>query len=167
LEPGSTKNDRGREFPFTDELEAALREQRAYTDQVERTQGMICRHVFHRKGKPIRCWRRRWLQALLKVGLAQLETNEDGTPKKRGKIIPAVLIHDFRRTSIRALALAGVSEGVGMKLCGHETRSIYDRYRIVTGDDLREAAAKLNTATAKVSAKVAVVSDTRAAHGRG
>lgn len=34
-----------------------------------------------------------------------------------------------------------------MKLCGHETRSVYERYGIVTGDDLREAAAKLNAVT--------------------
>ena len=34
-----------------------------------------------------------------------------------------------------------------MELCGHETRSVYDRYRIVIGDDLRKAAAKLNAAT--------------------
>ncbi len=45
-----------------------------------------------------------------------------------------------------------------MQLCGHETSSVYRRYRIVTGDDLREATAKLNASaimTGKVSGKVA------------
>lgn len=84
LEPGTTKNDRGREFPFNTELEAALLAQRAYTDQIERT-GMICHYVFHRKGARIRYWRRRWLQALLTVGLAQREMGEDGKPKPRGR----------------------------------------------------------------------------------
>jgi len=51
LEPGTTKNDEGREFPFTAELEEALRAQRAYTDEVERKIGMISRSVFHRNGK--------------------------------------------------------------------------------------------------------------------
>ncbi len=68
---GTTKNDEGREFPFTQELEAALLAQRAYGDQIEREHGLICRYVFHRDGERIRYWRRAWLQALLKVGLAQ------------------------------------------------------------------------------------------------
>jgi len=44
-----------------------------------------------------------------------------------------------------------------MRLCGHETRSVFDRYRVVTGDDLREAVAKLNATAAvgKVLGKVA------------
>jgi integrase len=166
LEPGTTKNDRGREFPFDDELEAALLEQRAYTETCQRRAGAIIPYVFHRKGKRIAYWRRRWLQALLKVGLAHREVGEDGKPKKGGKIIPHVIVHDFRRGAIRNLSRAGVSSEVAMQLCGHETPSVYRRYRIVTGDDLREAVAKLNaskTATIKVSSKVAAVGDASAA----
>lgn len=162
LEPGMTKNDRGREFPFTDELQAALLAQRAYTDTVQRKNGAIIPHVFHVKGKPIRYWRRRWLRALLKAGLAQREAGEDGTPEKGGKIIPHAIVHDFRRTAIRNLSRAGVSEAVAMQLCGHETPSVYRRYRIVTGTDLREAAAKLNASLAgqgKVLGKVAAVEE--------
>jgi integrase len=122
----------------------------------------IIPYVFHRQGKRIVYWRRRWLSALLKVGLAQREVGQDGKPKKGGKIIPSAIVHDFRRGAIRALSRAGVSEVVVMRLCGHETREVYDdRYRIVTGDDLRDAAAKLNTATAgvgKVLGKVAAIS---------
>jgi len=146
LDPGTTKNDKDREFPFTQELETALLAQRAYTEEVERTHGMICRSVFHHDGEPVRVWRRQWLKALLAVGLAQREIGEDGTPKKGGKIIPAVIPHDFRRTAIRNLSRAGVTEAVAMKLCGHETRSVYDRYCIVSGDDLTEAAGKLDAA---------------------
>jgi len=165
LEPGTKKNDRGREFPFTDELEEALLAQRAYTDAVQRKLGAIVPYVFHRSdGKRIKFWRRQWLKALLKVGLAYREAGEDGKPKKGGKIIPHVIVHDFRRTAIRNLSRAGASEAVAMKLCGHETRSVFDRYRIVTGDDLREAAAKLNAAekaTGKVTGKVAVTKSSR------
>lgn len=143
LEPNTTKNDEGREFPFTAELEAALLAQRAYTEQIERARGMIVREVFHLTGAPVRYWRRPWLQALLTAGLAVREAHPDGTPNPHGKIIPGVIPHDFRRTAIRNLARAGVSEAIAMKLCGHETRSVFDRYNIVTGDDLRAGVAKL------------------------
>jgi integrase len=159
LEPGTTKNKKGREFPFTDELEAALLEQRAYTEACQRKLGAIIPYVFHRSGKPIRDLRRRWLRALLKVGLAHKEAGEPGG---RTKIVPHVLLHDFRRSAIRNLSRAGVSEAVAMKLCGHETRAVFDRYNIVTSNDLRDAVDKLDATTAatiKVPSKVAAVGE--------
>lgn len=153
LEPGTTKSDEGREFPFTVDLEEALREQWEHSERVNREHGMVCRWVFHRDGERVRYWRRPWLRALLEVGLAHKEERDGKT-----KIIPAVIPHDLRRTAIRALVRAGVSEAVAMKMCGHETRQVFDRYNITTGDDLRIAAAKLdtvNSVTGKVSGKVA------------
>jgi len=38
---------------------------------------------------------------------------------------------------------AGVSERVAMEITGHRTWSVFDRYRIVSPGDLREAARKL------------------------
>ena len=134
LDPGTTKNDKGREFPFTADVEATLRRQREHSVQVARERGVVVRHVFHRAdGRRVKHWRRPWLQALLKAGLAVREANPDRTAKKRGKIIPGVMPHGFRRTAIRNLSIAGVSEAIGMALCGHETRSVYDRSRIVNG----------------------------------
>ena len=126
LEPGETKNQRGRMFPLTSELRDVLEAQRERTDRVEKETGQIIPWVFHREGKPIKTFDRSWKTACREAGVT-------------GK-----LRHDFRRTAVRNLERAGVPRSTAMAMVGHETESMYRRYAIVDEGMLREGAAKLS-----------------------
>ena len=126
LEAGTTKNDEPRVFPLTDEMGEVLEAQRKYTKRIRKERGQITPWVFHREGKQVKSFRRSWLTAC------------------KGAGVPGRIVHDFRRTGVRNLVRAGVPEGVAMKMTGHKTRSVFERYNIVNDADLEEAARRLN-----------------------
>jgi integrase len=125
LEPGETKNRKGRMFPLTPELRAVLEWQMERTRRLEQMSGQIVPWLFHRNGQPIKSFRRTWLTACKRAGLV-------------GRIP-----HDFRRTAIRNLERAGVARSTAMAMVGHLTESIYRRYAIQDEASLTEGAAKL------------------------
>ena len=58
----------------------------------------------------------------------------------------AAFPRDFRRTAVRNVIRAGVSQKVAMELTGHLTPSVFDRYNITDDRDRRDAVAKLAAA---------------------
>jgi integrase len=130
LDPHTTKNDEGRTFPFTDVLEQLLEAQKAEHDRLK-AKDVICPWVFNRsnrkvKGKRITTFLKTFTAACTKAGC------------------PGRIPHDLRRTAVRNLVRAGVPERVAMQMTGHKTRSVFERYNIVSECDLLQAARKLN-----------------------
>jgi hypothetical protein len=53
-----------------------------------------------------------------------------------------MIFHDLRRTGVRNLVRAGVSEKVAQTISSHETRGVFSRYNIVSQNDVAEAGRK-------------------------
>ena len=102
-----------------------------------------CPYVFHRSGQRIVNYYPAWHTACREAGVI-------------GKIP-----HDFRRTAVRNLMRAGVPERLAMAITGHKTRSVFERYNIVSDGDLREAARRLDCAiTPRTATTLATLPDT-------
>lgn len=125
LEPGTTKNRDGREVLMTEEVHHLL-SSLVHGKSAEQ-------HVFTRSpGKPVRDFRLTWKNACAHAG------------------VPNLLFHDLRRTGARNLRRAGVPEGVIMRIGGWRTRSVFERYAIVSRADMNDAILKLQESEERI-----------------
>jgi integrase len=142
LDPGATKNDEGRVVYLTPELRGMLTAQVARVMDLMRERGAVIPYLFphltgRHQGQRRREFRKAWKTACKRAGCL------------------GMLQHDFRRTAVRNMVNAGIPERVAMAVTGHKTRSIFDRYHIVSPGDLQEASRRLaETSTPTVASRL-------------
>ena len=88
--------------------------------------------------------RKEWVTACAAAGLGTL-TEVEGRPYD--PLYSGLTLHDLRRSAVRNLVNAGVPERVAMKITGHKTRSVFDRYHIVSTEDVTDAMQAVETAS--------------------
>ena len=110
----NSKNKHGRELPLIGELAEIIERARA-------TRRLDCPYVFHIDGRAIGSFRKTWATACRKAGVLGL------------------LVHDLRRSAVRNLIRAGVSESVAMEITGHRTADVFKRYDITSSNDRADA----------------------------
>ncbi len=130
LDPGTTKNDEGRVVYMPSDLKRLVAVQIERVRTLERSLGRVIPFLFPHlsgrfKGARQLDFRKTWATACDEAGLA------------------GMLRHDFRRTAVRNMVNAGVPERVAMKVTGHKTGAVFDRYHIVSPADLQDVARRL------------------------
>jgi integrase len=139
LDPGETKNGEPREVHMTQDVYELLK---ACVVGKERDDFVFTRE----NGKPVLDFREAWEKLITAAGL------------------PGLLVHDLRRSAVRNMVRKGVPERVAMAISGHKTRTVFERYNIVSKGDLEEAARKIEK---RIEEKDKSVEEIPPTNGRG
>jgi integrase len=130
LHAKDTKTGYGRVIPLEDDLRAVI-ERRLKARRLD------CAFIFHRSGRPVGEFRKTWMSACKAAGLA-VTVERDGKKVDRAARLP----YDLRRTAVRNMVRGGTDPAIAMKISGHRTRAVFDRYSIISEDDIRAAMKK-------------------------
>jgi integrase len=134
LEAEDTKDREPRTVPICQELHAILMTiPRAVHDD----------HVFLYKGQPVRDIRTGLKEACKDAGIDYGRKLQDG-----------FVFHDLRHCFNTYMRKAGVAESVIMRMTGHSSREMFDRYNRVDEQDMKNAVAQMGTFLASVDQNV-------------
>lgn len=119
LSGNQTKNKRPRTLPVYGDMRRWLEHQRNTCPEG-------CPWVFHGAHKrPVDKHLNGWVDACKRAGM------------------PGLLFHDLRRSAVRNMKRAGLQDLEAMRISGHLTRHIFDRYNIIDEADLAAAGKRL------------------------
>ena len=131
------KNGKPREIPLVGVIGDVIERRWAARTYQTKLGPALARYVFHRgDGQVIVNPRRAWANATAAAG------------------VPGLLLHDLRRSTVKNLIAAGVDQVTAMKVTGHRSVQVFQRYNIVTTDDVRRALEQTQAATAAPRSKV-------------
>lgn len=137
----TSKNGEPRKAYLPADLREALAAHLARVDTLQHRLGRVFRRVFvytegNNTGRSVGVFRKAWRRACRLAGR------------------PGAIVHDLRRSGIRAMVRSGIRETVAMRISGHKTRSVFDRYNITSGADLQAAAEALGMTMGITGAEV-------------
>jgi integrase len=119
LSGGQTKNKRARTLPIYGDMRRWLEHQRE-------TCPANCGWVFHgAHAHPVDNHLNGWAEACRRAEL------------------PSLLFHDLRRSAVRNMKRAKLQDLEAMRISGHKTREVFDRYNIIDEEDLADAGKRL------------------------
>jgi integrase len=111
LEKKQTKRKKARNAPLYGEL-------RAWFEVAYSARDPKCPFIVSWKGRGITEVKTAWKKARERAG------------------VPALLIHDLRRTAVRNMIRAGISEKRAMEISAHKTNNMFKRYNITDERDI-------------------------------
>jgi integrase len=96
----------------------------------------------HADTSPVRDFRGAWWALCIKAGLGGFVKYRDSKGRQRQRW-EGLLFYDLRRSAVRNMIRDGVHESTAMKISGHKTPAIFQRYNIVSESDLADAVRKM------------------------
>jgi integrase len=128
----NTKTDTARDYPLVGAVAEIIKRRAA-------KRVPACSYVFHWRYRQVNyfTWLKAFKAAAVKAGLGTYDPN-----RQKGHRYQGPTPHDSRRAFATESVNSGVDPQVVMKLTGHKTPRMLDRYRIISADTLARAIEK-------------------------